>query len=482
MPGANIADGRYRLLVFHGGPAGLQFWQALDTALDRQVALTFIDPAGRLSDQQLDAILSETLKLGQIERPGLARVLDVTRIDTGGLVVAEWIRGGSLKEVAETSPSALGGARAVQSLAAAADEAHRAGVALSVDHPSRIRVSIGGDVALAFPATLAEATPESDVHGIGAVLYALLVDRWPLQESGAPSGMRPAATSATGELVEPREINPDIPFQISTAAVRAIQPGGGISTAPTLLSLLQQATAAADRTDLVEPVRAPLAAPARAPRAELDTDEQARRRKTLLIGAGAGAAVLLIALIALASVLGRMFGDVGGGLKGDQLGLNTTTSQSSSPSGSVVKPTGALVFSPAGGADNPNLAGLAIDGDPNSSWPTDVYTDPIPFPNFKNGVGLMLQLPQPTVVGSVTLSVPSTGTKVQIRSATSSSPASLDDTTALTQPTTLNRGSNTINVPSGPPTSHLLVWITTMGQTDGKNKTALSEITVRAAS
>ena len=31
---------------FHGGPENLQFWQALDTALDRQVALTFVDPEG----------------------------------------------------------------------------------------------------------------------------------------------------------------------------------------------------------------------------------------------------------------------------------------------------------------------------------------------------------------------------------------------------------------------------------------------------
>lgn len=486
VPGANIAAGRYRLLVFHGGPTGLQFWQGLDTALDRQVALTFIDPGGRMSDQELQAILSETLKLGGIERPGVARVLDVTRIDTGGLVVAEWIRGGSLKEVADTSPSALGAARAVQSLAAAADEAHRAGVALSVDHPSRIRVSIGGDVALAFPATLPDAGPEADVRGIGATLYALLVDRWPLPESGAPSGMRPAALSAAGDLIEPRDIDAQIPFQISTAAVRAIQPGGGISTAPTLLNLLQQATASADRTDLVEPVQAPLRSPSAppkpAPTPPDDAEVQARRRKTLLIGVGAGAAVLIVALIVFASFLGRIFGDVGGGIKGDQLGLNTTTSQSSPPSGSVVKPTGAVVFSPAGGADNPNLADLAIDGDPDTSWPTDIYTDPIPFPNFKNGVGLMLQLPDPTVVSSVTLTVPSTGTKVQIRSATSSNPASLDDTVALTQPTTLTSGSNTIQVPSAPPTSHLLVWISTMGQTDGKNKTALSDITVRAAS
>ena len=79
--------------------------------------------------------MTRTLALSRIARPGLARVLDVTKNSDGsGLVVSEWIRGGSLKEVADTSPSPIGGARAIQSLAAAADEAHRAGVALSIDH------------------------------------------------------------------------------------------------------------------------------------------------------------------------------------------------------------------------------------------------------------------------------------------------------------------------------------------------------------
>ena len=52
-----------------------------------------------------------------------ARILDVTDTGSGGLVVAEWVRGGSLQEVAETSPSPMGGARAVRSLAAAIDTA-----------------------------------------------------------------------------------------------------------------------------------------------------------------------------------------------------------------------------------------------------------------------------------------------------------------------------------------------------------------------
>ncbi len=501
-PGATVAGGRYRLLVSHGGPAGLQFWQALDTSLDRQVALTFVDPERRWPDEQVEEILTRTQQLSRIQRPGLARVLDVTAVNNGsGLVVAEWIRGGSLREVAGTSPSALGGARAIQALAAAADEAHRAGVALSVDHPSRIRVSIDGDVALAFPATLTDATPATDVRGIGASLYALLVDRWPLPETGTPSGLRPADVGPNGEPIEPRAINGAIPFQISAAAVRAVEPGGGISTAPTLLHLLKQATAAADRTEHAAATTAAAAAPTaaapvverprqQAPRApqpapaprETDPVAHAQRRRKVLIGVGVGAGILVVALLVLASFLGRIFGDGGGGgLKGDQLGLTTTTSASDTATGPSVKPVAATVFSPGGGPDAPNLAGLAIDGDPNTVWPTDTYTDPVPFPGFKNGVGLMLDLPEPTVVGSVTVGVSSTGTQVQIRSASSASPASLEDTTLLTGPTLLKPGTNTIAVPAGQPTSHLLVWISTMGQTAGKSRTDVSEISVHAA-
>ncbi|OBK03303.1 murein biosynthesis integral membrane protein MurJ [Mycolicibacterium conceptionense] len=492
IPGATIADGRYRLLVFHGGPPHLQFWQALDTALDRQVALTFVDPDSTMPDAKVQEILSRTLKLSRIDVPGIARVLDVAHSGSGGLIVSEWIRGGSLAEVADTSPSPIGGARAIQSLAAAAEAAHRAGVALSIDHPARVRVSIEGDVALAFPATMPDATPDDDIRGIGAALYALLVNRWPLPESGARSGLEPAALDQAGQPVEPRAIDRDIPFQISAAAARAVQPGGGIRSAPTLLNLLQQATAIADRTELlgsVEETPAP-AAPVRAHETPEEHEAaEARRRKGLIIGISVGAAIILIALLVMASVLNSIFGDVGGGLNRDELGLNApsasteeTQDDSAAASGSTVKPVRATVFSPEGEADSPATAGQAIDGNSSTAWSTDTYSDPAPFPGFKNGVGLMLQLPQPTVVGSVTLNVTSTGTSVQIRSAQSANPSSLSDTTELTPSTALKPGSNTISVKKESSTSYVLVWISTLGTVDGKSRTDISEITIKAAS
>nr|WP_110784078.1 murein biosynthesis integral membrane protein MurJ [Mycolicibacterium mucogenicum] len=458
--GAVVADGRYRLLVFHGGPPDLQFWHALDIALDRQVALTFVDHDGELPESMVQEILTRTSKLSHIEGPGLARILDVTRLGHGGLVVSEWIRGGSLAEVAATEPSPMGGARAIQSLASTAESAHRAGVALSVDHPGRIRVSIEGDVVLAFPGTLPSATPEDDIRGVG--------------------GMLPATQNSAGQPVEPRAIDPAIPFQISAAAARAVQEGGGIRSAPTLLNLLQQATTVADTTELLAPVDGSQG-PETADAAELEA--AAKRRKALLIGVGVGGAVLLVALLVLASVLKGIFGDVGGGLDKQQLGLNSQhpTSSGAPTPGNVVKPVGVTVFSPGGGADSPETAGKAITGATGDAWSTDVYTDPAPFPGFKSGVGLMLNLPQSTTVASVSLNLTSTGTAVQIRSAQTATPSSLDATTVLTQPATMKPGTNTITISGAQPTQHLLIWISTLGTVDGKSKTDISNVVVKAA-
>nr|WP_286275968.1 murein biosynthesis integral membrane protein MurJ [Mycolicibacterium sp. TUM20985] len=481
IPGATIAGGRYRLLVFHGGPPHLQFWHAMDTTLDRQVALTFVDPEAVLPDDELAEILSRTKRLSSLHMPGVARVLDVARTGSGGLVVSEWIRGGSLTEVAETAPSAIGGARAVQSLAAAAEAAHRSGVALSIDHPARVRVSVEGDVALAFPATLPSATPEDDIRGIGATLYALLVDRWPLPEPGVRSGIEPAAVDAAGEPVEPRAMDRSIPFQISAAAVRAVQENGGIRSAPTLLNLLQQATAVADRTELIAPIdehRAP------DERGHDDAPEaKARRRRGVLIGAAVAGSILVVALIVLATVLRGVFSDVGGPLDKDELGLNAPSSSTSDNStASTVKPVRAAVFSPGGEADNPADAQNAIDNNPATAWQTDTYSDAVPFPNFKNGVGLILQLPQPTAIASVSLDLNSTGTSIQIRSAQSATPATLGDTTELSPPTPMKTGSNTITVTNPQPVSYVLVWITTLGTVDGKSESAISNITLKPAS
>lgn len=149
--------------------------------------------------------------------------------------------------------------------------------------------------------------------------------------------------------------------------------------------------------------------------------------------------------------------------------------------GPIVTPESATVFSPGGSPDHPDQAGLAIDGNPATSWPTDIYQDAAPFPAFKEGVGLMLQLPSRTALSEVTIDLPSTGTEVQVRAADTAHPKSLSDTTELTPNVALQPGKNTITVDNQTETSNVLVWISKLGTVDGQSHTDISEITLRAA-
>ena len=94
----------------------------------------------------------------------------------------------------------------------------------------------------------------------------------------------------------------------------------------------------------------------------------------------------------------------------------------------------------------------------------------------------MLELPAPTKLSAVDVNVSSTGTKIQIRSATTASPSRLEDTTALTEPTAVQPGPNRIPVTMSSPTSYVLVWISTLGTTDGKNKSDVYEVALEEAS
>ena len=496
-PGGSVAEGRFRLLIFHGGPQHLQFWQAVDTVLGHQVALTLVDPDGVLPAGDIDHILWLTAQLRGIDTPGIARVLGVGRSVRGGLVIAQWIRGATLREVADTAPSPVRVADAVEPLVVAAEAAHRGGIALSIDHPSRLRVSAEGDVVLAFPATMPDATPQDDLRGIGGAMYALLVKRWPLQDRELPSGWAHTERDPQGQPAEPATLNPEIPFLISAVATGLVRERGGIHNNSTVLGLLQQATAEALAAEPRSFVREPPRLPPPGGYAGFGNfgpaeRAEAARRQTLRAYFAVAAAVMVVAALMLASTLNSM---TGGGtasraLNTDKLGLNAESSKSPQPPqpppsttvGGPVKPVKAAVFSPGGAPDSPESAGLAVDGDPSTAWSTDTYFDAVPFPKFKEGVGVLLQLPQPTALSAVTVDLSSTGTVVQVRSATSATPVRLADTAELAPPMPVRPGHNSIPVNHPEPVANVLVWIATLGTTQGKSHSDVSEITLQATS
>ncbi|ORB62388.1 protein kinase family protein [Mycolicibacterium tusciae] len=493
VPGAFIAW-RYRLLASHGGRPQLHFWHAVDTASGRDVALSLIDPARELPEELVHEILARTVRLKGIRTRGVARVLDVLHTGSLGVGVSEWTVGSSLRQAADAERAPVDVARTMQSLAAAADESHRAGLMLSIDHPSRLRVSHDGDVVLAFPATMPETTPQSDIRGIGCAMYGLLLRQWP-SDDVALTDWPKASRDPDGQVIDPAAIEPDIPFLISTTTAALLRDRGGIASAGTVVTLLDQASA-----DAAEEVNCRVVPPLRPPPpgsyasfrnfGPVEQKEEARRQ-IIRAGLGAAAAVFLVAVLGLASSINDFLAanDDTVAMDADKLGLlpqdpvpshapPSEGAKTNASRGISVTPASVAVFSPDGSPDHPESAGLAIDGKPDTAWSTDRYYDPDPFPKFKPGVGLLVRLRDPVRISAVTVDLNSVGTVVEVRGSETGEPKGLAETTELTPPTPMQPGQNRISIAGTRPTSHLVVWISKLGSADGQNRAAISEIGV----
>ncbi|MFB7720595.1 lipid II flippase MurJ [Nocardia sp. NPDC056100] len=503
LPGASVAGGRYRLLAGHGGARGLKFWQALDVKLDREVALTFVD-----ADQQAaensghdgpQAILSRTLRLGRINSPGLARVLDVVRGSSGGIVVAEWTPGRSLKEMADTVPSPIGAARAIRALAAAAELAHRGGGSLSIDHPDRVRISASGDAVLAFPGTLGDSDAQSDVRGLGAMLYALITAHWPIRVGGVTGtaatigGLPLADFGPDGTPVEPRTIRPEVPFEISAVAVRSLESNKGVRTAATVQHVLEQASVVDQKTDLIPVLRLGQRPPSAPDETLADPEllaaekERSQRMMWILVGLGVLAALVVGVIIWwLLSVFAPGSSEAP---LNEQRNIGLTTSSLAPPApgspqttagaaaGVPVPVTGAMVFSPEGTPDGVGSIGAVLDNNPGTLWRTDAYFQQ--FPALKKGVGVLTTLGSPSKLTKVIIDSPTPGTQVEIRTSPTASPTL--DQTQLIGAATLGNGTTEIAVQADQPARYVLVWITALAQNGGQYQTSIGEIRFEAA-
>lgn len=491
-PGSVLGRGRYRLISELGRDDryAIRLWRGRDLMLERDVALTLFlaAPHDPTTIALIRSAATRAFRAARLETAGAVRVLDVLEPEreqgpTVAVVVAEWTQGCALVDLLDSGPLPPPVAASVLSpLAGAVDAAHNAGLVLGCDHPDRIRMTPDRQARLAFPGPPPTTGPQDDIRGLGAMLYLLLTGCWPLPDG--PRTLPPAPIGADGAPVSPSTLRPEVPVELSTLALRCLGgpgTGGAVRTGAAVQQVLELNTATVE--DLFAPgghgVRG-----GRGFRARPIDRRQAQRRRRIKFSVSMtvlAAATLMIIGYAGMQVI-SVFADTGGAPL--VVAGNEPTSKAAAPPPPMLSAPARVkslsIYDPSGKGNPDHQKDLSklLDGNTKTWWSTDSYSQQ--FPAYKKGLGVMLRFEQPVTAAAVTVDSLSPGTVVEVRSAVS--PTAQLDQTSLVGTATLSTGNTQIPLRAEQPTRYLLVWITTLGGSENRHQSKISELDVQQRS
>jgi hypothetical protein len=206
-----------------------------------------------------------------------------------------------------------------------------------------------------------------------------------------------------------------------------------------------------------------------------DDDDEVPGRSWLRLAAVIAVGLLLLVAIVVAYNLGRGKTPLGAEPSDDP----ASTSPSATPSATLLSGLVAADFDPQGDPpdENPELAPLAVDGDPATAWRTMTYTQNFGPGGLKTGVGLTIDLGTRSAVSSVDLTLVGAPTGVSLY-VTDRLPTGVRDLSPVVEETLSGpRKRVTLDVPvSG---RYLTVWLTSLPAAEGGFRGEIAEVAVR---
>ena len=208
---------------------------------------------------------------------------------------------------------------------------------------------------------------------------------------------------------------------------------------------------------------------------EADWGAEDSGRDWLRLAGAVGVIVLLVFAVVFAFNLGR---GSGGDPSADAGDAATSTAP---PKPLAITGISDLDPPPSGnGEENPDLAPLAIDGDPGTAWQTMEYYGNPKFGLLKDGVGLVLDLGRQKQVSSVQVTLGGRPTSLDILAAPegSSRPTGVDSLRKVASADGVG-GRTTLQLSKPVTTQYLVVWLTSLPPEAGAYRGRVSEITVK---
>jgi serine/threonine protein kinase len=466
-----IAD-RYELeeLVGTGGMSSV--YKARDRLLERNVALKVLHPHYSDDADYVERFRREARSVAQLSHPHIVTVID--RGEDGGqqFIVFEFIDGENLKQlIGRVGPLPV--RRAVELALEIADA-----LAFAHDHdlvhrdvkPQNVLLTPDGDAKVTDfgiarsldveqgvtqtgtvlgtsnylspeQASGQPVTPATDVYSLGVVLFELLTGEVPFPGENFVAVAMKHMNEPPPDLTEKR---PDVPLRLVAAVERALEkdPARRFQSMGEFASELRQCL-----VDLSAPdeertfiARSPITTSPALKQSRPHPARTTRRRWPLV------ALALLVVAAAIAAAV---------------IGFDGSKGKGKAPSGpvggSAVPLVGVGSYDPTSeggdGSEDPDEVGLATDGNPQTFWHTDIYSNQN-FGNLKPGVGLVLDARRVVTLKRITVTTDTPGFPAKIQAGSSPSGPFSDDSAVR------NVHGRTSFTLQGAKARYYVVWLT----------------------